>query len=153
MNHREKPAVAKRRRAERTKPLILLVDDDSAVRESLRRAFQNDEWEIVTASSGEAALDSLGKRLPDLVITDLRMAGVNGWDLLFHEMMERPHLPIFVISALPPEDTGGADRIATRFFQKPIDIEKMAEAIRETLHAEASRETTARAKPRSSATP
>lgn len=115
------------------KPVILLVDDDTAVRQSLSRALAQNDWEIITANNGAMALFQLGKRMPDLLISDLRMAGVSGWDLLFHEMIEHPKLPIFIISALPPEETCGADRIATRFFQKPIDIKTISDVIRDTL--------------------
>ena len=69
------------------------------------------------------------------MITDLCMIGVNGWDLLFHEKLQRPNLPIFVITALPLTSVGGADRFATDFFQKPLDLDNFVAAIRRRLHA------------------
>jgi DNA-binding NtrC family response regulator len=112
-----------------TDSAILLVDDDRAVLESLRRVLSMEGWQVFTAADGEEALGFLAEREPDLLITDLRMVGVSGWDLLFHEKMQRPKLPIFVISALPPAAVEGADRIATRFFQKPLDLELLVAAI------------------------
>ncbi len=114
-------------------PTILLIDDDPGVLDSLRRVLSAEGWRIVTARTGEEALGRLRQEQPNLVITDLRMAGVNGWDLVFHERMERPELPIFVMTALPPEATGGADSFATEFFQKPLDLEELLAAIRRHL--------------------
>jgi DNA-binding response OmpR family regulator len=111
-----------------------LVDDDPAVLESLRRVLATEGWQIVTAANGEEALQSLAERQPDLMINDLCMIGVNGWDLLFHEKLQRPNLPIFIISALPTTSVGGADRFATDFFQKPLDLDVMVAAIRRQLH-------------------
>lgn len=112
---------------------ILLVDDDPAVLESLRRVLALERWNVVTASSGEAALELLQDREFDLMITDLSMAAVSGWDLLFHENLQRPNLPIFVITALPPSSVGGADRFAHEFFSKPIDLDALLAAVRKYL--------------------
>jgi len=108
---------------ERIIPPILLIDDDPAVRESLRRVLASEGWKVVTAKTGEEALERLEECEPGLMITDLCMAQVSGWDLLFHEHIQRPLLPIFVITALPPQSTNGAAKFATKFFQKPIDLD------------------------------
>ena len=117
----------------RTGSTILLVDDDPAIRESLRRVLATEGWNVETAESGEAALRRLNAREPDLLITDLGMADVSGWDLLFHESLQRPHLPIFVITALPRYATAGADKFACEFFPKPLDLDALLAAIRHRL--------------------
>ncbi|MEO9112188.1 MAG: response regulator [Lacunisphaera sp.] len=109
---------------------ILLVDDDPAVLEGLRRVFRAEGWNIVATGSGEAALEYLQSHQPNLMITDLSMAEVTGWDLLFHEKLQRPNLPVFVITALPVATVGGADRFAHEFFQKPLDLDALIAAIR-----------------------
>jgi DNA-binding NtrC family response regulator len=114
-------------------PTILLVDDDSAVRESLGRVLATEGWLIVTAANGEEALARLAERQPDLMITDLCMGDISGWDLLFHENMQRPNLPIFVITAHPPSVVGGADHFAAEFFQKPLDLDALVTAIHRCL--------------------
>lgn len=114
---------------------ILLVDDDLAVLEALRRVLHFDGWNVVTASSGEAALQYLQTHEVSLLITDLSMAAVSGWDLLFHENLQRPNLPIFVITALPPSSVGGADRFAHEFFPKPVDLDALLAAVRRYLRA------------------
>jgi two-component system response regulator MprA len=117
---------------------ILLVDDDPGVLASLARVLVSEGWRVVRASNGEEALERLTEHQPDLLITDLSMGAVSGWDLLFHEHLQRPSLPIFVITALPPPAVGGADRFASEFFQKPLDLDALVQAIRRRLAVPAS---------------
>lgn len=109
---------------------VLLVDDDVGVLSALARVLVSEGFSVVTARSGEEALERFRERLPDLLITDLSMGDISGWDLLFHENLHRPTLPIFVITAHPPYLAGGANVFATRFFQKPLDLEALVEAVR-----------------------
>jgi two-component system, response regulator, stage 0 sporulation protein F len=121
--------------SDRIRGSILLVDDDSAVREGLRRVLATEGWQVVAAKNGEEALEYLQEHEPDLIITDLCMAEVSGWDLLFHEKIQRPHLPIFVITALSHQETNGAAHFAMKFFQKPIDLDALLAAVRCCLAA------------------
>jgi DNA-binding NtrC family response regulator len=121
--------------SDRNGATILLVDDDSAVREGLRRVLATEGWQVVAAKDGEEALEYLQGHDPDLIITDLCMAEVSGWDLLFHEHIHRPRLPIFVITALSHQETNGAADFAMKFFQKPIDLDALLEAVRCCLAA------------------
>jgi two-component system nitrogen regulation response regulator GlnG len=111
-------------------PTVLLIDDDRAVRESLSRALAAERFDVVTAAGCKDALDRIQEQVPDLVITDLRMAPLTGWDLMLHLRNQHPELPIFVVSAVPAKAAGGADQMATRFFQKPVDIDALIMAIR-----------------------
>ena len=112
---------------------ILLVDDDPAVLEGLRRVLVSEGWCVISAASGEEALEYLDSHHPKLMITDLSMADVSGWDLLFHENLQRPNLPVFVITALPIPESGGAESFADEFFQKPLDFDRLLSAVRRTL--------------------
>ena len=109
-------------------PTILLVDDDPAVLEALRRVLRSEGWRVISAASGEEALEYLNTHHADLMITDLSMDAVSGWDLLFHENLHRPNLPVFVITALPRTHIAGADKFANEFFEKPIDIDALIAA-------------------------
>src|SRR5678815_528973 len=92
-------------------PTVLLVDNDSAVRESLSRVLVAERLRVVTAAGAKDALDSMQQYMPDLVITDLLMAPLTGWDLMLHVQGRHSGLPIFVITALPPRASGGADQM------------------------------------------
>lgn len=108
--------------------MILLIEDDDAVRESLARVLVSEGWTVATAVCGDDALPRLAEFSPKLVITDLCMAGINGWDILLECRIEYSALPIFVISALEPESSRGAIQVATRFFQKPLDLTELLKA-------------------------
>lgn len=74
-----------------------LVQNPEAIRDPAflqRHALPRD----FLARHPELALEYLQDHRPDLMITDLSMAAVSGWDLLFHENLQRPELPIFVIT-------------------------------------------------------
>jgi DNA-binding NtrC family response regulator len=130
LHNADLPVSKARGTSARTNSTILLVDDDPAVRESLCRVLAIEGWNIVTAGSGEEALERLREHEPDLMITDLCMTPVSGWDLLFHENIQRPRLPIFVITALSLQATNGAAKFATEFFQKPLDLDVLIAAVR-----------------------
>ena len=119
-------------------PAVLLVDDDPAVRESLRRVLIGEGLHVFSASGGDEALRFLELHEPDLLITDLCLASTDGWGILARESRLRPELPIFVITALPPQESGGADKVADEFFQKPLDLDALLAAIRGHLGAPAS---------------
>jgi len=116
---------------------ILLIDDDCAVCEGLRRVLATEGWQVTTAKGGAEALEYMQEHEPDLIITDLCMVEVSGWDLLFHERIQRPHLPIFVITALSLPEAGGAAQVAMKFFQKPIDLHAFLAAVRQCLNGSA----------------
>ena len=118
-------------------PTILLVDDDFSVRESLQRVLASEGLNVVTAASGEDALTQLATLHPALVITDLCMHAVSGWDLVFHYHLHEAGLPFFVITALSPREAGGVDALADRFFQKPLNLDALLTAVHERLAASA----------------
>lgn len=112
---------------------MLLVDDDNAVRESLRRVIELDGWIVVTAHNGEQALEQLAVIKPNLVITDLCMGAISGWDLVFHHHLNNTGVPFFVITALSVGESGGVETFADHFFQKPLNLESLLQAIRTRL--------------------
>lgn len=119
------------RRASRKRvPTILLVDDDLAVRNALERELCSNGWRVQCAAHPEEALVLLNATVPDLLITELSSGTVSGWDLIFHETLERPRLPIIVISALPVGAVYGADQFAREYFQKPLDMHRLLAAVR-----------------------
>ena len=114
-------------------PVVLLVDDDPAVLEGLRRVFALEGLWVVTAQSGDEALRRLAHIRPDLVVTDLCMGAVSGWDLVFHHHLHQAGLPFSVITALSVEAAGGVEKIACAFFQKPLNLEALLAAIHARL--------------------
>jgi CheY-like chemotaxis protein len=82
--------------------LILIVDDDDDFRGALRQVLQEEGCTVLDAADGKAALRSLRVSTPDLVILDLMMPVMNGWDL-YARMQEDPALvgiPVAVLSGV-----------------------------------------------------
>ncbi len=125
-------------------PTILLVDDDPAVREGLRRVLAGEGWHVIATGSGVEALDRMREREPGLIITDACRVPLKGWITLIRDRVRRPDLPIFVITALSRQAISGAVPFAAEFFQKPLDLDALLAAVRSHLGPETGVE---RAKP------
>ncbi|HEY9097823.1 MAG TPA: sigma-54 dependent transcriptional regulator [Thiobacillus sp.] len=110
---------------------ILLVDDQKSLRRSLSLMLQGAGFETEEAESGEEALSHLGKQTVDLVITDLRMDGMSGTDLLREIKSINPNLPVILITAYGSIDSavdamrlGAFDYLTKPFREKDI-LEKI----------------------------
>lgn len=114
-------------------PSVLLVDDDSSVRAAISRVLATEALEVNTARGVKDALEQIHRHVPDLVITDLRMAPLSGWDLIAYLKLRYPRLPIFVITAQRPLFAGDAEGSSDALFQKPLDFDALLAAIRQRL--------------------
>ena len=132
---RPAPRTSPAPRPENHRPTILLVDDDAAVRDSVARVLTAESMHVVAARGAKDALEHIFRNTPDLVVTDLCMAPLTGWDLIVHLRDRFPALPIFVVSALPQHTAGVARCDAEAFFQKPLDLDALLAAIRRQLAA------------------
>jgi DNA-binding NtrC family response regulator len=119
--------------AENTRPTVLLVDDDSAVRNGISRVLTTEALEVITARGVKDALDHIYRAVPDLVVTDLCMSPLTGWDLIEFLGPRFPDLPIFVITAQRLPFAGGVEGYSAGFFQKPLDFDALLTAIRQRL--------------------
>jgi two-component system response regulator AtoC len=81
------------------KPRILLVDDEPNMRRSLRLLLADLEIELVDAEDGPAALEVLAEQEIHLVVTDLRMPGMDGLELLHRVRDRRPEVPVVILTA------------------------------------------------------
>jgi DNA-binding response OmpR family regulator len=79
-------------------PRILLIDDDPAVRSSLARLLEADGHSVATAEDGATALRVLGRERVDLVITDVMMPELDGFEFLTQMRRMEPRPPVIVIS-------------------------------------------------------
>jgi two-component system response regulator MprA len=112
---------------------ILLVDQDPAVREALRRVLAMERWNVVTAGSREEALERVLEHEPDLIITEPCTAFINGCGILINEEIGQPDLPVFIITAQSLQTKNAAMLYATEYFQKPLNLNLLLSAIRRHL--------------------
>ncbi len=101
---------------------LLLVDDDPAVRESLSRVLVTEQYDVMAVASGSEALALLGQQGADLVLLDLNMPGMNGWQVLQKMLSCEPELPVIIITAQPQQTATATASGASALCEKPIDF-------------------------------
>ncbi len=114
---------------------IWVVDDDRSIRWVLEKSLQQADLTVRSFETGDAALASLQRRQPAVLITDIRMPGIDGLELL-HQIHERwPDLPVIVITAHSDLDAavsayqGGA----FEYLPKPFDVDDAVGLVRRAL--------------------
>jgi two-component system response regulator PilR (NtrC family) len=100
----------------------LIADDEQGVRESLAEVFQEEGYEVLQASSGSEALDLIEKHDVDLVISDLKMPGADGLEVLQRTREISPQTLVLIMTAHATVDSAVAAlrRGAHDFFLKPV---------------------------------
>jgi len=112
-------------------PIILVVDDEKAIRSTLDQALSGGGTEVITAASGREALQALRKAEPSLVLLDMKLPDADGTDLLKRFKRHRPGLPVIMVTAY------GDTRLvvdamksgAENYFTKPFDIEQLKRSV------------------------
>jgi two-component system response regulator MprA len=115
---------------------ILVVDDERAVRESLRRALELEGYEIELAEDGRQALDLLAREdQPDAVVLDVLMPGVDGLEVCRTLRRQGSRLPVLMLTARTQvEDrVEGLDAGADDYLTKPFALEELLARVRALL--------------------
>ncbi len=81
-----------------TFPVVLIVDDDPHILELVQLYLSHEGFKVLTAHTGPAALDAVEEAQPDLVILDIMLPGLDGWQVC-REIRQRSNLPILILSA------------------------------------------------------
>ena len=114
---------------------VWIADDDEAIRVVLEESLSSSGFETKTFSSGEELIKELENTKPDLVITDVQMPGMLGYDILKHINNNFDDLPVIVMTAFADmqaaiESFGGG---AFEYIPKPFDLEAAIEIINRAL--------------------
>lgn len=121
--------------SEETRPTLLLVDDEERILSALRRTLRREGYEIVTANSVAAALAVLDQRHVDLVLSDFKMPGMTGLELLDEARRRQPQVARLLITgwsqAVSPDELAAAE-VAT-LISKPWEDADLKHALREAL--------------------
>jgi len=110
---------------------VLIVEDDPDALQQLARTVRKEDFEVVEANDGEQGLQLFEKELPDIVITDLKMPGISGMEVLHTIKRTSPHTQVIVITAFGKIDTAilAIREGAIDYIKKPIDLELMLLAL------------------------
>lgn len=114
---------------------ILLVDDDPSLRRLLALRLETEGHTVACAASAREALSELARFSADIVITDLRMEGMDGLELLRELARRRPTLPVIVLTAhgTIPDAVTATQSGALDFLTKPVDRTELSRRIAEAL--------------------
>ncbi len=115
---------------------ILFVDDEPFVLNSIKRILRKERhrWESHFAEGGQAALDLLERRSFDLLVTDMKMPAVDGFEVLGTAELLHPNMPRMALSGYSEKETHTkVTNLAQRFLDKPCESEKLIKAIEESL--------------------
>ena len=114
---------------------ILVVDDDRAVRESLRRSLEFNGYQVDLASDGQQALDSVTSARPDAMVLDVMMPRLDGLEVCRRLRGTGDDLPILVLTArdLVSDRVAGLDAGADDYLPKPFALEELLARLRALL--------------------
>jgi two-component system, NtrC family, response regulator HydG len=126
-----------------TRGEVLLVDDERNALRALKALLEGEGFRVRTAENGLAALDELAEATPDVLVTDLKMPGLDGLELLRRAKATDEDLPVIVATAFGEVDSAIAAMKAgaAHYLQKPVCLEELVVLIEQVLeHRGARRE-------------
>ncbi len=116
---------------------LLIIDDEADIQRSFRRLFASPDVDVLTASSGEEALEMIPRVRPDLVLMDVRMGGMSGLETLRRLRESDARLPVIMMTAYGTTQTAiEAMKLgAFDYLLKPFDVPKLKELVAGALRA------------------
>lgn len=132
--------VSERQTAPQPRPFrVLVVDDDANIRRMIVAALRRDGYVFLEAPNGRDALDLMRAEHPDVVVLDLMMPVLSGWDVLRERLGDGDlmRIPVIIISAnRDPEVAHAVDKGICAFLPKPFDIGALSALVRSCIQAE-----------------
>ncbi len=113
---------------------ILVVDDDESIRAIMRMFLSDEGFEVFEAANGQAALEVLGAWQPELILLDLRMPVMDGWEFARrYRLIPGEHAPIVACVAALDVALDCADLEPAGVLSKPFDLDELLQAVRSHL--------------------
>lgn len=109
-----------------SKGLIWVVDDDSSIRWVLERTLNAADLACETFADADSVLEGLNREVPDVLVSDIRMPGTDGFTLLNRLQKEYPTLPVIIMTAHSDLDAAVSayQKGAFEYLPKPFDIDE-----------------------------
>ncbi|MBT9585326.1 response regulator [bacterium] len=125
-----------------TPPKILVVDDDEHILRSLSQYLELEDFHVFSASSGPEALQLFQQEKPDLLVLDVMMPGMDGFQVLetLRNDPETANVPVLMLTARDQHNDilKGYQMGATSYLVKPFNLDELVEAIREVFASKSS---------------
>ena len=116
-------------------PVVLVVEDDESIRNVITDVLEDRGYRVIGASNGADALDQLDQTRPDVMVLDLLMPVMHGWDFMesYAEKTDGALIPIVVVSVNPVLPRS-FDRFGVQsVVRKPFDVDVLAESVEAAL--------------------
>lgn len=102
---------------------VLVVDDDESIREFVSVALADEGYTVLTARDGAAALQAVHRQRPGVILLDMRMPVMDGWEFSrVYRATPPPHAPIIVVTAARDAADRAAQIDADGYLAKPFDL-------------------------------
>ena len=120
---------------EMSRKQILFVDDDVRILRSYERSFRKTAWKVLTIPSAQKALEIIQNENIHMVITDIKMPGMHGFELIKEIRKQKQDLPVIVCSGYRGmrEDADIILNNVAGFFEKPVDLKILKTKIKDVL--------------------
>ena len=112
---------------------ILLIDDDESTLESLSTYLEELGYSVFTARNGITGLEVVKNLSPDVIVSDIRMSGLNGIEFAYIIKGLKYNIPLILISSFDNKDNKFIDKCSYGYVQKPIDIHSLNELINDAF--------------------
>lgn len=114
-----------------SKHKVLIVDDQNGIRILLVEVFSSEGYETFQAANGKVALEIVKMHVPDLVLLDMKIPGMDGLEILKHIKQMNPDIKVIMMTAYGELDMikEATDLGALMHFTKPFDIDEMRQAV------------------------
>jgi two-component system nitrogen regulation response regulator GlnG len=118
-------------------PTILVIDDEQSIRYSLRKVFDGEKGEVITAATAAEGLALVGKRHPDVILLDLQLPDGNGLGVFQQIHALDPKRPVIFITAHGTTETAieAMKSGAFDYLVKPLDLERLSQLLDRALEA------------------
>lgn len=125
------------------KEKIWIIDDDRSIRWVLEKALEKADMDVTSFEDANRIMARLAENMPDAIVTDIRMPGINGLELLNEINSEYPDLPVIIMTAHSDLDSavsayqGGA----FEYMPKPFDVDEAVDMVRRAVEVQRSKHT------------
>lgn len=118
-----------------TENIVWVIDDDRSIRWVLEKAFKQAGFQVESFESAESVLNALKKVQPDTIVTDIRMPGMDGFDLLEKLQRDYNDIPVIIMTAHSDLDSAVSayEGGAFEYLPKPFDVDEAVELVQRAL--------------------
>jgi len=112
---------------------VLVVDDDAAVRQAMKRVLESAGYDVALAQDGEEATDEFLPEQTDLLLLDLNLPSESGWDIFERLTTRYPLVPVIIITGMPNQYPSAVAAGVSALMEKPIEPMTLLKTIGDVL--------------------